>query len=79
MAVFQTNQFALIPSASFLCLLSSKPKALASNLELIAEDFDTFRQLTASVVQIGAALSSLTKRAKKKGAAEVESENEQDD
>jgi hypothetical protein len=62
----QTKQFALLPSMSFLCLLSVSPKvhAKSSTLELTQEDSDRFKTLDQGTAKFGDAMKLSRKRRK---------------
>lgn len=62
----QTKQFALLPSMSFLCLLSVSPKvhAQSSTLELTQEDSDRFKTLDQGTAMFKDAMKLSRKRGK---------------
>lgn len=62
----QTRQFALLPSMSFLCLLSLPPKVhtQTGTLELTQEDSNRFKTLEDGVVNFQDAMKMSRKRQK---------------
>ena len=62
----QTKQFALLPSMSFLCLLSVSPKvhSVSGTLELAQEDSDQFKTLDKGTAKFKDAMKLSRKRGK---------------
>ena len=74
----QTKQFALLPSMSFLCLLSVSPKVHAQSctLELTPEDSDRFKTLDQGTAKFKDAMKLSRKR--KKVAEAIDGELDED-
>ena len=70
---FQTNQFALFGSNSFLCLLSCPPKTSTTGIELGHEDSERFKSLFAHEDKFKEAMRLFRKRGRR-GVQEDEEE-----
>ena len=61
-ATFQTKQFALLTSNTFLYLLSSTPKAISTGLELAQKDAEAFMEMLSRENKFMDAMQSFGKR-----------------